>query len=127
MVTEEIGALLGGMLIFLTLINLVILLYVAFAKLTKIESHLESCKLVENNRYIWGGGPIGRMYRLMQIGGMFFFPKIIEKNGEADLEAIRKLPISLRRWITIPAGTLIALFSAIIILWGYGKYNGWIE
>lgn len=99
-------------------------LYVAYAKLSNIESHLKSCKLVENNRYIWGGGPLGRMYRLMQISGMLFFPKIIARNGEADLEEIRELPISLRRWATIPASTGTALFCAMIILWAYGKYIG---
>lgn len=102
-------------------------LYVAYAKLEKIEGHLRNCKLVENNRYIWGGGPLGRMYRLMQISGMLFFPRIIEKNGEADLKEIRRLPISLRRWVVIPAGTGIAIVAAMIILWGYGEYSGWFD
>nr|WP_297459249.1 hypothetical protein [uncultured Halomonas sp.] len=125
--TETVYAYTWGFLFILIYLNLSVCLYVAFAKLAKIESHLENCKLVENNRYIWGGGPIGRMYRLMQIGGMLFFPKIIRKNGEADLEEIRRLPIPLRRWVTFPAGTLIALSAAMIALWGYGEYTGLLE
>nr|WP_297460126.1 hypothetical protein [uncultured Halomonas sp.] len=110
--------------IILVLIWLQIILwtYISYSKLEKIENYLENCKLVENNRRIWGGGPLGRMYRLAQISGMLFFPKIIAKNGEADLEEIRNLPISLRRWAIIPACTGATLFAAMIALYIYGKY-----
>lgn len=125
--TETAYAYTWGFLFILIYLNLSVWIYVAFAKLEKIESHLENCELVENNRHIWGGGPLGRIYRLMQIGGMLFSPKIIEKNGEADLEEIRALPVSLRRWTLIPIGTGTVLFAAMIILWGYGEYAGWLE
>nr|WP_297459151.1 hypothetical protein [uncultured Halomonas sp.] len=102
-------------------------LYVAYAKLEDIENHLANCKIVKNNRYIWGGGPIGRAHRLAQINGMLCFPNIIVKNSEADLEEIMRLPVSLRRWVKIPFGTGAVLFIAMIVLWAYGKYIGWFN
>lgn len=127
MVTEEIGALLGGVLIFLTLVNLAVMLYVAFSKLDEAEDHLANCELVRFNRKVWGGGAMGRMYRLSQICGALIAPQtIVEKSG-GNLEEIRSLPASLRRWVKIPFITGAIFFAAMIVLWGYGKYTGWLE
>ncbi|HET8790051.1 MAG TPA: hypothetical protein VFM75_02490 [Modicisalibacter sp.] len=120
--TDDIYAYARGFLFLLIFSNIAVWLYVAFTKLTQIENHLANCKLVNNNRRIWGGEPIGRVHRLAQINGMLSFPKIIVKNGEADLEEIMGLPVSLRRWVKIPFGTGVALLFAMIILYVYGKY-----
>lgn len=103
-------------------LNLMAWLYVAYTKLEKIENHLKNCKLVNNNRYIWGGGPIGRVYRLAQINGMLRFPRIIVKNGEADLEEIRNLPTPLRRWVKIPFMTGLVFFASLFILVAWDEF-----
>ncbi|SHF24980.1 hypothetical protein SAMN02745148_02175 [Modicisalibacter ilicicola DSM 19980] len=112
--------LLGGMFA-LIFSNIAVWLYVAFFKLSQVEKHLSNCQLVENNRRIWGGGPFGRMYRLMQISSMLLFPKPIVKNGEADLEDIQNLPISLRRWVRIPFNVGLALSIYHVRAMGLGQ------
>lgn len=107
-------------------LQIMLWIYVAYTKLEDIENHLANCDLVQFNRRIWGGGPLGRMYRLMQISGMLFSPNSVVKNGEADLKEIMELPVSLRRWVKIPFGTGAALLVAMVILWAYGKYIGWL-
>ena len=67
------------------------------------------------------------MYRLMQISSMLLFPKPIVKNGEADLEDIQNLPISLRRWVRIPFNIGLALSIFMFVLWAWGKHAGWLE
>lgn len=106
-------------------LQIILWTYVAYSKLDKIESHLKNCKLVENNRRIWGGGPVGRTYRLMQVSGMVLFPKPIVKNGEADLEEILRLPTPLRRWIKIPSISGLVLLSMMVVLYIYGNY--WLD
>ncbi|SHE70690.1 hypothetical protein SAMN02745148_00916 [Modicisalibacter ilicicola DSM 19980] len=123
----DLYAYIWGALFVLIFSNIAVCLYVAFFKLSLIESHLANCKLVENNRDIWRGGLFGRMYRLGQISGMIFFPSPIVKNGEADLEEIQRLPAELKRWVKIPYATMALLSIAMLVLWAWGKQAGWLK
>lgn len=103
-------------------LNLMVWLYIAYTKLEVIENHLNNCDLVKFNRRIWGGGPLGRMYRLMQISGILVYPKVVVKNGGGDLEEIRNLPTPLRRWIKIPFITGLISFVSLFILIAWDEF-----
>jgi hypothetical protein len=127
---SEEKMLFGACVVFLftlMVINLIFMLYVAFAKLEEIESHLKKSSIVESN-YLAGGGPIGRILRLGRISGLLCAEKpFLRRNDPQAIQDLVNFPRALRRWINIPFHIATTCTVCMIALWIWGEYMSLIN
>lgn len=114
---ELVLNLVSGGFLMLILLNLTILLYVAFFKLEEIEQKFTRSQLVSINRQCLGNDPIGRLYRLSLINGLITRPKRYHREDPPALDDVKDLPRSLRNWVHIPNISLLWLMAGWITLW----------
>jgi hypothetical protein len=114
---ELVLNLVSGTFLMLILLNLSILLYVAFFKLEEIEQKVSRSRLVSINRRFLGNDPIGRLYRLSQISGLITRPKRFHREDPPANDDVIGLPKHLRNWVQIPSTSLNWLMAGWISLW----------
>jgi hypothetical protein len=114
---EVILNIVSGSFLMLILLNLSILLYVAFFKLEEIEQRFTRSRLVSINRRFLGNDPIGRLYRLSQIGGLITRPRRCHHEDPPANDDVIGLPRHLRNWVQIPINSLNWLMVGWITLW----------
>lgn len=117
--TNELFAYLWGGLFILIFINLAFLLYVAYAKLEKIEKYLKNSAEVMTQKNIWGGGPIGRVMRLTKVGAILARPNFYQRHKLASIEDIEKIPGPLKAWILTPCRITVCLCIFMFGLWAW--------
>jgi hypothetical protein len=114
---ELVLNLVSGCFLILILLNLSILLYVAFFKLEKIEQRFTRSRRVGINRKFLGSDPIGRLYRLSQISGLISRPKRCHHEDPSANDDVIGLPRHLRNWFQIPSISLNWLMGGWVALW----------
>lgn len=102
-------------------------LYFAYFRMNEILSGLSNSRGIQLRRSVMGKDPFTRFFMLISVGGMLTFYKRSLKGGDLDAEDYKNFPDSLR-WM-IKLSYVAALFGGalLFVLWGIGKYMGWIK
>lgn len=101
-----------------TFINLVFLYYLCFAKLEFLEKTLERSKWASDSKSMFGGGIIGRNFRLNAIAAMIFWPNRSHERGLVDKQDINQIPQKLRR-LVIGVYVGLTLHSVLAIIFAH--------
>ena len=111
----------GAILCILLFILCGIMLYVAYFKLDEMESHLQNCPVVMDNKAAWNGmGPSDRTNRVTHISMIFDSSKLWHNTDKVDMDEIRNFPVPLKRWLLYPFYLANVLFPAM------GIYYVWV-
>ncbi|OLF56534.1 hypothetical protein [Pseudomonas chlororaphis] len=102
-------------------------LYFAYFRMNEILSSLSHSRGVQLRLSFMGKDPFTRFLVLICVGSMLTFYKRSLKGGDLDAEDHQNFPGSLRRMIKL--SYMAALFAGVLlfILWGLGKYMGWLK
>ncbi|MBP5090538.1 hypothetical protein HUS91_34460, partial [Pseudomonas chlororaphis] len=102
-------------------------LYFAYFRMNEILSGLSNSRGIQLRRSVMRKDPFTRFFMLISVGGMLTFYKHSLKGGDLDVEDYKNFPGPLRRMIKL--SYVAALFGGalLFVLWGTGKYMGWIK
>nr|WP_301293641.1 hypothetical protein [Pseudomonas sp. GGS8] len=88
----------------IALVAVLVRTYVSFFKLAEIESFLKESYFVARNRRVMGSSFYGRTWRLSHISIMLLLDYDFLWGSDPDaIDEIARFPLSLRRWVIIPA------------------------
>lgn len=97
-------------------VNLIFLYYLCFKKLEVLEKFLEHSTWASDSRNMFGGGIIGRNFRLNAIAAMIFLPNRCHKRGLVDKADIKRIPKKLRRFVAmVYIGLTVNSLAAVIL------------
>jgi len=116
MIAYNLGWIALGLFIIMW-INLLFMCWLSFKKLELIEGVLEHSRWVSDSKAMWGGGIIGRAYRLNAIAIMIFLPVQCDNRGLVNKSDINRIPKRLRQQIKIVymVNALTLLGMAILV------------
>ncbi|TFY86239.1 hypothetical protein DYL61_28070 [Pseudomonas nabeulensis] len=81
-------------------VGVLLLLYVHYFKLEKLERYFEDNEIVQLNKLRWPGNlPMQKALRLGQIACFLAFPKSYIRLGDVSEQEIASVPVSLKRWV----------------------------
>lgn len=98
-------------------VNLIMMIYFQFNKLTVMEELLSDVKLVQWNRSVWGGDLIGRQMRLNGLAMIIVMHKLMYSRGEIPLDADKRLSSALR--FQLQALYLFSYTNGAALAWVY--------
>lgn len=116
------GALIAGMLIWIGVV-----LYIAYTQMDEVLDHLKNCSTVKARTPLRYGGPWGKLLLMGGISGIVTFPGIYLKHGGVSAEDLQRFPAALKRKFAILQWAGIGMIAALFLLWGIGKYVGWLK
>ncbi|MDE1196424.1 hypothetical protein BWR59_23075 [Pseudomonas sp. Bc-h] len=103
----------------LSLIDALLLVWVAKFKLEPLEASLIDCKLISDSKRHWGAsGALSRQMRLSMVFSAIFFCGMWERNGLVRGDQVRRVPGRLKYWVYIPylAGAVLLTMTLILLL-----------
>ncbi|SDT06650.1 hypothetical protein SAMN05216198_3567 [Halopseudomonas litoralis] len=106
---------------------LVMWFYIAHTKMDVMVRHLPNCQAIQLRVSYFSKGPIGRFLLLAEIIGVVRTPTWYLKQGIADPDDIRNFPPKLKRLLVLQYNLILIPGVGIFILWGVGKYMGWLR
>lgn len=106
---------------------LVMWFYIAYTKMDVMLRHLSNCQAIQFRVPYFGKGPIGRFLMLSEIIGVVRTPAWYLKQGIADPDDIKNFPPKLKRLLVIQYNLILIPGIGMFILWGVGKYMGWLK
>jgi hypothetical protein len=78
-------------------------IYVKYVVLPKLEDLLRNCMIVIDAKISWDrSGFIGRRYRLVAVNLALTSTELLRSRGLVNLDEVKQVPISLRRWVCLP-------------------------
>jgi hypothetical protein len=98
------------------LINLGLLLFVAYRKLDELESYFTENEAVQRTKRFWRRSlPIDKTMRMVVIVELLSMPKRHLKKGEVTEAELTSVPVALKRWAVWPYyGGMVLMVLAII-------------
>ncbi|MGE8069482.1 hypothetical protein [Pseudomonas sp. NPDC089569] len=112
-----------GLMLFVFL-TLVVLLYVAYFRMSEMLRHLSNSPVAMVRRDVMGWDPIVRYFAIVRIAAVLVFSRKSLENGELDLQDYLSFPVSLMKIIKLSFGVMLILS---VIVMGYvlvGRYMG---
>lgn len=106
---------------------LIVWFYIAYTKMDVMLRHLSNCQAIQLRKPYFSKGPIGRFLLLAEIIGVVRTPAWYLKQGIADPDDIKNFPPKLKRLLVIQYNLILIPGVGIFILWGVGKYMGWLK
>lgn len=118
----------GACSLILGFLLLLYLLTFGFKRIERVESEIATPgKQLEQNRKIWGNGPIGRWVRIIHIYGFFVFSKIPHfgprfKGRMGDDSD--SLTTGMKLWVVLPTSLFyLATILFFVCAWALGAYD----
>ena len=108
----------------LVLMDFVLLMYVAFFKLSVIERSLKNCRIVSEIKSVWRGrDPVARLSRLAIISSIFIVTGLFNRRGLIDLDEVRRVPLGLRAWVVTPlvSSAVVSLLAGVYYFCAPGR------
>lgn len=111
----------------LILLSLALWLYTSYTRMDEMLKHLSNCRVIQIRRPLIRKDPFGRLFMMGTIAGVLLTPKLYLNDGGADPDDIVKFPKRLKRIVAIQYGLLVLSAASMFVLWGLGKYMGWLK
>ncbi len=108
----------------LALLAVLVRVYISLFKLDKLESFLLDSYFVGRNRRVLGNGVHGRYSRLSHISTMLLLSdKFLSISDPGAIKDIARLPLSLRRLVTIPNRMLAYSIAGFGVIYFCGTFS----
>lgn len=102
-------------------------LYFAYFRMNEILSCLSNSRGVQLRRSVMGKDPFTRFFMLICVGSLLTFYKRSLKSGDLDAGDYKSFPGPLRRMIKLSYTAALLGGVLLFVLWGVGKYMGWVK
>lgn len=122
---EFVLVLLGGAVLLMIFIWMGVALYLGYAKIDVIMSHLENSSSATALTYYRSLGAWGRVYFISRVAEIVAFPSDFIKRGSLSVEDLNGLPVSLRNTLVIWRWGVLVLFALLLLLGGVSEVIDW--